>query len=237
MSPGSSPKRATPRPAKCLPNGHLITRSEIDAAIGLRAVTLSLRNCGKRPLVVHGHPAIAVLDRARRPFPITVTRETPDGPPETLQLKPGQTLIAVLTWRNTVTDDDSILPMQAAYLRVAAGQGNPTTLMRRAISPCVMGISSLAAAFGKDDVERVKQFLQAYQQAGGSILVAPEDLMLHRVAAELSKITEQIRAVLGDQDGPIPGWIDLDKADDRITVGLNRFSEVGQGMRAPGLSR
>lgn len=91
-----------------------------------------------------------------------------------------------------------------------------------------------AAAFGKQDIEWMKRFLQAYQQAGGSIVVAPEDLMLHRVAAELSKITEQIRAVLGDQDGAIPGWIDLDKADDRIGVGLNRFSQLQQGMREIG---
>ncbi|MFC0627175.1 DUF4232 domain-containing protein [Kribbella deserti] len=122
-------ERATPPPAKCPASGLLITRGEIDAAMGLRAITLTLHNCGKRAVDVQGYPVVTVLDKVRQPFKITVAPETPDGPPKKLRLTTKQTLTAELIWRNTVTLDTTDGPMQAAYLKVAPAANRPASLI------------------------------------------------------------------------------------------------------------
>lgn len=81
-----------------------------DAAMGLRAVTVSLTDCGTAPRTVSGYPRLRVLGRDGRGLDVevhhgvTVTGGIDDPAPTTLTLRPGERAITALVWRNLVTD-------------------------------------------------------------------------------------------------------------------------------------
>jgi len=95
--------KATARP--CPPDGVLVTAGPVDGALGLRAVTLRLTNCGRSSYTVAGYPDVAVLDDAGRRVPVDVTRgaragdPVEDPGPATTVLRRGETAEAALLWR------------------------------------------------------------------------------------------------------------------------------------------
>ncbi|MGX1272921.1 DUF4232 domain-containing protein [Streptomyces phaeoluteigriseus] len=116
-------------PGDCPASGVRVTADEGDAAMGLRVVGLHLENCGTRDYSVHGYPLLELLDDDREPVDgveilegsggIT-TGAGPDEAPEPVTLKPGETALASLVWRNTT---ESGTPVNVPYVRVRAEEG------------------------------------------------------------------------------------------------------------------
>lgn len=131
--PTPSETRAAPLPASASPSpsvpvqpvggcpssGLRFDVGPIDGAMGLRAMTLSMTNCGEQPYELNGYPSVSVLDEAGAPIPGVRTAEgtdevpvaPPDSAPEPFTLGPGETARAGLLWRMAAED--------GTYLRVA----------------------------------------------------------------------------------------------------------------------
>jgi Protein of unknown function (DUF4232) len=107
-APGAAP--TADRPPVCPGSGVRASADVPDAAMGLRAVAVHAVNCGTRPRTLSGYPGVRVLDEARTPLAVAVHRGSSsttgiaDPAPTRLVLAPGDTAVAVLVWRNTVTD-------------------------------------------------------------------------------------------------------------------------------------
>lgn len=84
-----------------------VSTGPVDAATGLRAVTMTLTNCGTEPHTAHGFPQLRLLDDQRRPVDVVVRHGAPGGipnpAPSPITLQHGDTAQSVLSWRNTVT--------------------------------------------------------------------------------------------------------------------------------------
>jgi hypothetical protein len=96
----------------CPPGGVLVTAGPVDGAMGLRAVTLRVTNCGRESYRVTGYPDVGVLDDDGRPVPVAVTEGTPPGDPvvdpgpRTTVLRRGESAEAGLLWRQLVEARD-----------------------------------------------------------------------------------------------------------------------------------
>ncbi|MET7423429.1 DUF4232 domain-containing protein [Dactylosporangium sp. NPDC005555] len=127
-----SPSVPTPRTTSgCLDPGVSLSVGEVDAAMGLRAVGVTLRNCGTAVYTVQGYPEVDILDTDRRVLDVTVldgtaavaTIERYDVPPKRLDVPPGGIAVAVLVWRNLTTDAATVA--KGAYVSVAPAPGLP----------------------------------------------------------------------------------------------------------------
>ena len=98
-------------PTTCPPSGAAITVSVVDPALGHRAVTVTLTNCGSKTLTINGYPEVAVLNEKRKPFKLTVAHGSSymatDPGPTRIRLAPGKTVLASIAWSNTVTYGDN----------------------------------------------------------------------------------------------------------------------------------
>jgi hypothetical protein len=107
----TAPATADSRP--CPPGGVLVTTGPVDGALGLRAVTLRLTNCGRDAYQVTGYPDVGVLDDDGRPVPVAVTQGTRPGDPvvdpgpRTTVLRRGESAEAALLWRQLVEVRDA----------------------------------------------------------------------------------------------------------------------------------
>ncbi|GAA1888751.1 DUF4232 domain-containing protein [Asanoa iriomotensis] len=129
-APGPTPLPTPERtPAACA-DGFEITAGPVDSAAGLRAMGLTLRNCGNLPYPLDGFPVVRVLDDARTPLAVTVGNgSAPVSAPDAwdaaapgLTVPPGGTARARVLWRTTVTDGD---PVAATHLAVRPAAGAP----------------------------------------------------------------------------------------------------------------
>jgi hypothetical protein len=134
--PPSSPAAST-TPPTCPPEGVLLQSDLTDAAMGLRALGITLLNCGRHDYRVDGYPVVAALDQDHKKLAIKVLHGTteiagpiPDwnGPPNPVTLKPGQQAACVIVWRNTYTDIRHP-PVTAPYLRIAPASGRPAQVL------------------------------------------------------------------------------------------------------------
>jgi hypothetical protein len=130
-----SPQRPTTGPnagsltasTPCPASGAKLSLGRVDAAMGLRAVTVQLTNCGKKPYRVNGYPEVIVLDENRVPLGLIPTRGTvfsaaaKDEGPHPLTLAPGDFAVSVLHWNNRVTATDPV--GAGAYVAVAPAEG------------------------------------------------------------------------------------------------------------------
>ncbi|MFH8370196.1 DUF4232 domain-containing protein [Streptomyces sp. NPDC018031] len=115
----------------CPSSGVRVYADKGDAAMGLRAVSLRLENCGTRTQHLDGYPRLELLDgdhesvkavRVVRGGSAIATGTGADGPPRPLALKPGERAHAVMVWRNTV-EAGAGDPVHAPYARVWAKPG------------------------------------------------------------------------------------------------------------------
>ncbi|MFJ6833525.1 DUF4232 domain-containing protein [Streptomyces sp. NPDC091209] len=115
----------------CPPSGLRLDAGPVDAAMGLRGMTLTLTDCGKRPYKVNGHPAVThVLDGEGAPITgvhsVVGTDKVPMAPadpgPEPFTLHPGDSARAVLYWR--------MAAQYGTYLRVAPQKGQDAVILR-----------------------------------------------------------------------------------------------------------
>jgi uncharacterized protein DUF4232 len=134
-TPDADPTVATPTPkptlppAKCPPSGGAITVGPVDPALGHRAVTVKLTNCGSKTLVVEGYPEVAVLNARREKFKLTVAHGSSymatDPGPTRIRLARGKSVLASVAWSNTVTYGDN---QSGAYFAISWRKGVPPVI-------------------------------------------------------------------------------------------------------------
>ncbi|MFJ4799604.1 DUF4232 domain-containing protein [Streptomyces murinus] len=120
---------APPAPGVCPPSGIRLTNDGGDAAMGLRVVGLRLENCGKRDYALDGYPQLELLDDDLAPVHgVRIfhgsggisTGSGFDDPARPLVLKPGQSAVSGLMWRNLTEFGTAV---NVPYVRVRAKEG------------------------------------------------------------------------------------------------------------------
>ncbi|MGW2178717.1 DUF4232 domain-containing protein [Streptomyces sp. NPDC001732] len=98
--------------ADCPSSGVVVDMGEVEAALGHRAVGLTLTNCGSKPYTVNGYPSVRALDEAGDPLPVKVNPGSSymgtDRGPQPVVLKPGRTVRSLLAWVSTPTGGDLV---------------------------------------------------------------------------------------------------------------------------------
>lgn len=120
--------------AGCPRSGVRYGTGPVDAAMGLRAMTLTLTNCGERPYTVDGYPFVRVLDGRGAPLAgvrtVAGTDEVAMAPrdpgPRPLTLAPGESARAGLYWRTAAEE--------GTYLRVGSRRDRDLVNIRPAES-------------------------------------------------------------------------------------------------------
>ncbi|OKI07264.1 hypothetical protein A6A06_35685 [Streptomyces sp. CB02923] len=129
--PAAKPKPSRTAPA-CPADGVAVKGLPVDAAMGTRAMGITLTNCGNRPYKVNGYAGVQVLDEDRKPLAVKISHGSDivdDRGPEPLTLKPGEHARAVLMWRNRVTSaTDPAVNGAFLALTPAEGGGRPQTV-------------------------------------------------------------------------------------------------------------
>lgn len=103
--------------------------------MGLRVVGLHLENCGSRTYSLEGYPVLQLLDAEHQPVDgIEILRGTDgipmaggdEGPPRPVTLRPGESAVSGLAWRNTTEFGEAVT---VPYVRVRAEAGaDPVTV-------------------------------------------------------------------------------------------------------------
>ena len=129
---------APPAPGACPRSGIRLTADDGDAAMGLRVVGLRLENCGKRDYALDGYALLELLDKDLAPVHgVRIVRGSGgistgsgfDDPARPLVLKPGESAVSGLMWRNTTGFGT---PVNVPYVRVRAERGaDPVTVTPR----------------------------------------------------------------------------------------------------------
>ncbi|MFF8831845.1 DUF4232 domain-containing protein [Streptomyces sp. NPDC015131] len=120
-APGETPAGDAPCPA----SGVRVGTGMTEAAMGLRAMGLTLENCGTKPFEVSGYPVLEVLDERRARLDVAVVRGSSvdsTTKPSTFTLVPGTKATASVVWRNTVTRTD-VVATEGAYVRITPAPG------------------------------------------------------------------------------------------------------------------
>ncbi|MER7173141.1 DUF4232 domain-containing protein [Streptomyces mesophilus] len=109
-APSDEPDAAVTATA-CDGEGLRAASGMVNAAMGLRSMSITVTNCGTGEYELNGYPALTVLDEDREPVAIDVLKGTEaigtglgNAKPKLFTLKPGESATTSLTWRNTVTD-------------------------------------------------------------------------------------------------------------------------------------
>jgi hypothetical protein len=129
-TPSASPGPVVPTCS----GGVILTTGDGDAAMGLRVIGVSIKNCGTTPYTVKGYPQVRPLDEHHDPMAVTVLQGVDpivhldrfDGPAPEVTLQPGQTATFVVAWRLLVEAGDSVT---VPYLEVAPMPGRPSQLV------------------------------------------------------------------------------------------------------------
>jgi hypothetical protein len=96
----------TPPPKVCPASGAQVSVGPVEAALGHRAVVLTVTNCRTETLTLKGYPSVVVLDYWRKPLGTAVAHDSSylaiDPGPARVKLAQGQTAVSVVAWSNTV---------------------------------------------------------------------------------------------------------------------------------------
>ncbi|WP_244315538.1 DUF4232 domain-containing protein [Streptomyces albidochromogenes] len=99
-APGSPGRE--PRPAGCSSGAPEVSMGEVQAALGHRAVGLTLTNCGKDPYQVYGYPSVQALGTDGEVLDVWVKRGSSymgaDEGPTSVVLAPGESVRSLLSW-------------------------------------------------------------------------------------------------------------------------------------------
>lgn len=125
-----SPSEPVQSQQGCPPSGVRFGTGLVDAAMGLRATSLTVTNCSSKPYELNGYPSVTVLDESGAPMKGVravegtdkVSMAPQDPGPEPVTLAPGETAGAGLYWRMAVE--------KGMYLRVAPKKGDDVTTVR-----------------------------------------------------------------------------------------------------------
>jgi hypothetical protein len=125
----TAPPAAKASAPLCPEEGVKLAVSDIDGAMGLRAVGITLRNCGKSTFTINGYPLIQVLDEDRKVLEVAVLNGTdnvyhlgqPSAEPKRVDVAPGGSAQASMLWRNLTTDGETVV--KGAYINIATSSG------------------------------------------------------------------------------------------------------------------
>jgi uncharacterized protein DUF4232 len=120
----------TPPAPACPDTGVTVTEGLVEAAMGLRVMTLRLDNCGAEPYTVAGYPGVRVLDDHRDELDLQIgdgsfgisTVPAFDAAPTRITVPPGGSATTGLLWRNTVTVGD---PAVGSHVLISPTPGAP----------------------------------------------------------------------------------------------------------------
>ncbi|MEU9861175.1 DUF4232 domain-containing protein [Streptomyces sp. NPDC047971] len=120
-----------PAPAEgCPATGVKVGTGMVNAAMGLRAMPVTLTNCGAGEQRLNGYPDVRVRDVNRARMDVTVLKGT--GPITTLDdpgahpvtLKPGESARSVFVWRYSAVDA-ATLRGSGVYVEIGPAPGAP----------------------------------------------------------------------------------------------------------------
>ncbi|MEU7576873.1 DUF4232 domain-containing protein [Streptomyces sp. NPDC041068] len=121
---------------RCPKSGVTMSPGMVTAAMGLRAMSVTLTNCGKGTREVNGYPDIRVRGVDRELFDVTVLKGTEpvttmdDPGPSRVTLKPGESAYTSLVWRYSAVDA-STQRGSGVYVEIGPAEGAP----RQTIEP------------------------------------------------------------------------------------------------------
>ncbi|MFE6890931.1 DUF4232 domain-containing protein [Streptomyces sp. NPDC057694] len=128
------PPAATPT-GPCPDSGLRVTAGRAEAAMGLRALRLTLTNCGTGTVEVSGYPRLRLAEADGTPVEDVrilhgteeITTGVKDPGPHRLTLRRGESAISALVWRNTY-DDITEPPVTVDRVGVEPGVGSAQTV-------------------------------------------------------------------------------------------------------------
>ncbi|MFG2639469.1 DUF4232 domain-containing protein [Streptomyces sp. NPDC048370] len=128
---GVTPQVEPPRPRasqECPATGVKVTTGMVNAAMGLRAMPVTVTNCGAGEQRVNGYPDVRVRDVNREPMDVTVLKgpgpitQLDDPGPHPVTLKPGESARSVFVWRYSAVDA-ATLRGSGVYVEIAPAAG------------------------------------------------------------------------------------------------------------------
>ncbi|OEJ27466.1 hypothetical protein AS594_26260 [Streptomyces agglomeratus] len=115
---------AEPRGAGCSSDAPEVSMGEVQAALGHRAVGLTLTNCGKDPYQVFGYPSVQALGTDGKVLDVWVKRGSSymgtDKGPTLVILAAGESVRSLLSW---TSNPETGRLQQASALRIAPAAG------------------------------------------------------------------------------------------------------------------
>ncbi|GAA2303896.1 DUF4232 domain-containing protein [Streptomyces kunmingensis] len=127
--------RAAEPVGPCPDSGMRVTAGDTNAAMGLRALTVTLDNCGEATFELYGYPRLDLKGEDGTPVEGVrvlegtgeITTGQPDSGPARITVGPGEAAHTVLVWRNTY-DDTRHPPVTVDRFTVdpRLGRGTPT---------------------------------------------------------------------------------------------------------------
>ncbi|MBW4721945.1 DUF4232 domain-containing protein [Saccharothrix obliqua] len=131
-TPEPPPPSPSPSAPPCPEGGVEFGTVGGEAAMGLRVLTLEMRNCGTGEYRVSGYPDLRLLDEDGTPLDVVVEHgstgvsriESFEQPPTELVLAPGDHATAGIVWRNTYHDTTNP-PQVGARIDIAPLEGRP----------------------------------------------------------------------------------------------------------------
>jgi hypothetical protein len=126
------PGRAEPAPSAsaqgCPKTGVQVSTGMVTTAMGLRAMTVTLTNCGEREQRLNGYPDVRVRDVNHERMDVTVLEgpepitQLDDPGPHPVTLKPEESARSVFVWRYSAVDT-ATLRGSGVYVEIAPAAG------------------------------------------------------------------------------------------------------------------
>ncbi|MFJ2768905.1 DUF4232 domain-containing protein [Streptomyces sp. NPDC087300] len=120
-----APATGTPR---CPKSGVTMSPGMVTATMGLRAMSVTVTNCGKGTRQLNGYPDIRVRGVDKQLFRVNVLKGTEpvttmdDPGPRRVTLKPGESAYTSLVWRYSAVDA-ATLAGSGVYVEIGTGKG------------------------------------------------------------------------------------------------------------------
>ncbi|MEV0675608.1 DUF4232 domain-containing protein [Actinosynnema sp. NPDC050436] len=133
---------SSPAAPPCPEAGVEITALSGEAAMGLRVLTLEMRNCGSGTQRFRGYPDVRLLDEDGQPLDVRVEHGSAsispiasfEVPAAEFALGPGDRATAGIVWRNTY-DDTTNPPQVGAEIDIAPLAGLPRQVFTPRLDP------------------------------------------------------------------------------------------------------
>ncbi|MGW2560330.1 DUF4232 domain-containing protein [Streptomyces sp. NPDC001514] len=109
-SPGDTAPPPSAATQDCPDTGVRVSTEMVTAAMGLRATTVMLTNCGERDQRLNGYPDVRVRDVDHKRMDVTVLKgpgpitQLDDPGPHPVTLRPGDSAYSVFVWRYSAVD-------------------------------------------------------------------------------------------------------------------------------------